>query len=202
MRNILRRAILLTLKLLALAAVAALAIIQIPEMRYDLGPKTPKAIESPEELAEAGITRATFVRLAGEGDFDAAHVYERYGLAYTYFLLKPYGRSVVVRSYEPVTEDWRTIRQFVGKLKSFDKQPFSYRVRENFRQQHGVEIPDDAYFLALYDVPKPDGWQIGALIFCGLLAVAMTYLFFFFRRRKPAGQDQPSGSEEQARKAD
>lgn len=189
------RGALLILKLLCLALPAGMAAIQVRELRYDYGSKTPVPIESPEELHAADIGHATFVRLAGKGDFDHAFIMHRYGISYTYFLLEPYGRTVVVRTYQPVDDNWRDIRQFVGKLRPFDQQPFSYRVRESFAKQYGVDIPADAYFLALYDVPKPDGWQIAAVVFSTVLFLAMLY-FFFLRRKKvstPVNPAAPSG---------
>ena len=39
----------------------------------------------------------------------------------------------------------------------------------------------NAFFIALDDVPKVSGWQVGATIFASLLWIAMFFLFFFFK---------------------
>ena len=157
------------LKILALAFVAAMLIIQIPELRYDFGPKQPVEIDGEAGLPPGSFDRATFVSLPGVPDFDRAFIYRRYGLEYTYFLIQPYGIRLVARTYEKVDDDWKTITQFVGKIRPFARQPFSYRIRDIYRERFDVEIPRDAYFLALYDVPQPSGWQIGAVIFAAIL---------------------------------
>ena len=175
---------LLVLKLLALLFVAVMVVIQVPELLYDLGPKQPVEIAGPEGLGPGRFSKATFVSVSGSPNFDRAFVYRRYGLSYTYFLVEPYGIRLVVRTYEKVEDDWKDITQFVGKLRPFSRQPFSYRIRSIYRERFKEEIPRDAYFLALYDVPKPSGWQIGALIFAGILFAAMVYLFFFFRWKR------------------
>jgi len=172
------------LKVLALAFVAFMLIVQIPELRYDFGPRQPVDIGGDGELAPGRFARATFVSLQGTPDFDRAFIYRRYGLEYTYFLIQPYGVRLVARTYEKVDDDWKTITQFVGKIRPFARQPFSYRIRDIYRERFDVEIPRDAYFLALYDVPQPSGWQIGAVIFAAILWGVMFYMFFFFRWRR------------------
>jgi hypothetical protein len=172
------------LKILALSFVAFMLIIQIPELRYDFGPKEPVEIGQDGELPPGRFAQATFISLQGTADFDQAFIYRRYGLEYTYFLIQPYGIRLVARTYEKVDDDWKTITQFVGKIRPFARQPFSYRIRDIYRERFDVEIPPDAYFLALYDVPQPSGWQIGAVIFAGILWGVMFYMFFFFRRRR------------------
>lgn len=176
---------LLVLKLLALLFVGLMIVIQIPELIYDFGPKEPAEIAGPDALSPGRFTKATFASLAGKPNFDRAFVYRRYGLTYTYFLVEPYGERLVVRTYEKVEDSWKDITQFVGKLRPFNRQPFSYRIRNIYRERFEAEIPPDAYFLALYDVPKPSGWQIGAVIFAGILFAAMIYLFFVFRWKRP-----------------
>ena len=172
------------LKLFALVFVASMILIQIPELGYDFGPKEPVEISGPEELTPSRFSRATFVSLSGTPNFDRAFIYRRYGLSYTYFQIESYGTRLVVRTYEEVDDDWETITQFVGKLRPFGRQPFSYRIRDIYLDRFQEEIPQDAYFLALYDVPKTSGWQIGAVALAAVMWVVMFYMFFFFRRKK------------------
>jgi hypothetical protein len=173
----------MAVKLFALAFVAAMILIQIPELGYDFGPKEPVEIAGPEGLEPGRFNRATFVSLTGTPNFDRAFIYRRYGLSYTYFLIEPYGLGLVARTYEEVDDTWKTISQFVGKLRPFDRQPFSYRIRDIFEERFQEEIPQSAYFLAIYDVPKPSGWQVGAVALAGALWGLMFYMFFFFRRK-------------------
>ncbi len=173
---------LLLLKLFALAFVGMMAVMQIPELRYDYGAVTPVAIESPEELQRLAPRKATFVAVTGRPDFERAFVYKRYGLAYTYFTAKPYGPLLVVRTHEAVDDNWKEIGTLVGRLRPFEDQPFSYRIRDIYRDQVGLEVPAEAYFLALHDVPRPSGWQIGAVAIAGTAWLAMLYGFFLHRR--------------------
>ncbi len=170
-------------KLIVLAVVALLGYLQVPELRYDLGPKTPKVISGLDELQAQPLGRPTFATVVGEGDYDKAFVYKTHGLAYTYYLLKPYGEKLVVRTYEKVTEEWRKIVRAVGRLRGFHRLPFSRTVRAAFKSQFDVDIPADAYFLARDDVPKLSAWQVSAEIFVIVVWVLLLY-FFFLRRRK------------------
>ena len=47
-----------------------------------------------------------------------------------------------------------------------------------------VPVGEDAFFLALDDVPRLSGWQVGALIFASLLWIVMFYMFYFYKWRK------------------
>jgi hypothetical protein len=187
------------LKFLALAYIALMLFIQIPELKYDFGPDVPVEISGPQDLTRERFPRATFVSIAGAADFDKAYIYPRYGLNYTYFIIEPYGRRLVARTYERVTDEWKSYDRFVGKLRPFHRQPFSYRIRQIYRDRFQTEIPRDAFFLALYDVPKPSAWQIGAVILAGVLGIALIYLFFFFKRFRRGralshkNQEHPSG---------
>jgi hypothetical protein len=178
-----RLLLLLTLKLAVLFLVAVMAFIQVPELRYDLGGTTPVVIASPDELDDRQFRQPDFVSVVGRADFSQAFTYQRYGLTFTYFTLKPYGMKIVVRTHERVTDEWPLLDRFLGKLRPFGEQPFSYRIEEIFREKNQAEIPPDAYFLALDDVPAVSGWQLGALIFSALLWAVLLYLFFFYRGR-------------------
>ncbi|MBM4033323.1 MAG: hypothetical protein FJ291_16290 [Planctomycetes bacterium] len=182
------RIILTCLKALCLGFVGWLLLVQIPELCYDFGPKTPVMIESPADLAPERLRSTTLVSIAATPNFDKAFIYRRYGLSHTYFTLDPYGLRIVVRTYDKVTDEWRGLTRFVGKLRPFARQPFSYHVRKILKDRHAVEVPPDAFFLALYDIPKPSGWQIGAVIFASVLWLVMLYLFFIrpWRRRARA----------------
>ncbi len=176
---------LLLLKLSALLFVGAMILVQIPELRYDLGPGEPVPVAGPDELSLGRFPRATFVSVAGKADFERAFVYRRYGLSYTFFNLHPYGLRLVVRTYDPVTEQWRDLERFLGKLRPFRRQPFHYHIRDIYRDRFKAEIPEDAFFLALYDVPGLNGWQVGAVAFASLLWLGMAYAFFGRRGSSP-----------------
>lgn len=169
------------LKIVALLFVTFMVAVQIPELLYDFGPKEPVEIKGPHDLDTQRFKRATFVTLPGKPDFDHAFIYRRYGLDYTYFTIVPYGTRLVARTYEKVSDDWKLYEQFVGKLRPFNRQPFSYRIRQLYKDRFQLDIPEDAFFLALYDVPKPGGWQIGALILACLMWAVMFYFFFIFK---------------------
>lgn len=179
----LRFLLILALKLAVLFLVAVMAFIQVPELRYDLGRTTPLVIASPDDLDHRQFRQPAFVAVLGRADFSQAFTYQRYGLTFTYFTLKPYGIKIVVRTHERVTEEWPLLDRFLGKLRPFSEQPFSYRIEEIFREKNQVQIPPDAYFLALDDVPEVSGWQLGALIFSAVLWGVLLYLFFFYRGR-------------------
>lgn len=173
--------LLLIIKLAVLFFVGFMAIIQIPELLYDLSEKTPVAITVPEDLARQRFSRPTFVAVHGRANFGQAFTYQRYGLTFTYFTLKPYGLNIVARTHDRVTDEWTRLDRFLGKLRPFAEQPFSYRIAEIFQEQAGVTIPSRAYFLALDDVPAVSGWQLGALVFSSVLWGGLLYLFFLYR---------------------
>jgi hypothetical protein len=168
-------------KLAVLCLVATMAVLQLPELRYDLSEQTPVAVLSPQDLTRNQFTQPTFVAVHGRAHFGIAFTYRRYGLTFTYFTLKPYGLDIVVRTHDRVTDEWTRLDRFLGKLRPFAEQPFSYRIEEIFQEQGGVAIPAGAYFLALDDVPAISGWQIGAFFFSVLLWCALFFLFFFYR---------------------
>jgi hypothetical protein len=179
------------LKIFCLVFVSGMILVQIPELLYDLGPAVPMKIADPGELSSKNPRKATFVAVTGKPDFEKAFVYNRYGLSYTYFNLKPYGLRLVVRTYERVTDEWRQLDRFIGKLRPFRRQPFHYRIRDIYKDKFQVLVPEDAFFLALDDVPRLNGWQVGAFVFACLLWAVMFYLFYFYRWRKehrPKGQ--------------
>jgi hypothetical protein len=177
------------LKCFLLLFVGSMILIQIPELRYDFGPKQPIEISGPEDLTPDSINRTTFASVAGTPNFDRAFIYQRYGLNYTYFIIEPYGISLVARTYEKVTDDWKNLNRFLGKIIPFNKQPFSYRIREIYWEKFQEEVPKEAFFLALYDAPKPSGWQIGALTFASLLWLVLFYVFFLYKRRRISFHD-------------
>ncbi len=183
---LLRRGFWLTiLKLAALAFIGAMGLVLIPELRYDLGPKTPIVIPSLEQLEKLGQAGPTFVAVEGRGDFEKAIIHKTYGVAFAYFLVKPYGRRLVVRTHERIEEeDWKRLDRFVGKLKTFRQMPFRRTIRAGFRDEFDVEIPSGAFFLARDDAPHVSGWQIFALIFVAVLWSVLFYIFLVFPLRK------------------
>ena len=172
------------LKILVLVLVAGMLYVLWPEMIYNLGPKTPLLIENPAQLDENKITSSTFVSIAGKPDFSMGFIYKRYGLSHTYFNMEPYGLKLVVRTYDAVDDDWKQLKRVVGRLRPFSQQPFSYHIRDIYRDRFKVEIPRDAYFLALDNVPKLTGWLIAAFSFASLMWLVMFYFFFFYQRKK------------------
>jgi len=186
---LLRRSFWLTcLKVLCLGFVAAMLAVQIPNWLYDLGPAKPLAIDSPEELERLGLRRSTFAAVEGRPDFERAFSYRRYGLTYTYFNLEPFGMKIVVRTHRPVNEDWKELNRFLGRLRPFGAQPFSYRIRAIYADKFRVEVPEGAFFLALDEVPRLTGWKIGAAVFGLVLGLVLVYLFFFWGRRGERGR--------------
>ena len=89
------------------------------------------------------------------------------------------GMNIVVRTYEPVTDEWKNIKTFLGKLRHFKKQPFHYKIIDKYKDKFNIDVPEDAFFMALHDVPKVSGWQVGAVIFASVLWLVMFYMFYF-----------------------
>jgi hypothetical protein len=168
------------LRIAALLFVGGMIYVQIPELTYDFGAKVPKVISDPAELIADNFPKTTFISLKGRPDFDKAFVYKRYGLSYTYFNIKPYGMQLVVRTYEEVTDEWENINMFLGKLRPFNRQPFHYKIKDIYQEKFNTEVPENAFFLALDDVPKISGWQVGAIIFASLLWIVMFYMFYLY----------------------
>lgn len=169
------------LKIGFLLFVGAMVVVQIPEVRYDLGPKEPVVLKGLDGLDDAHITKSTFVVVEGKPDFTNAFIYKRYGLSYSYFNIQPYGMHLVVRTYDKITDEWQALNRFVGKLRPFRRQPFHYRIRDIYDEKFQVKVPEEAYFLALDDVPRISIWQIGALCFASILWLCLFYFFFLFK---------------------
>jgi len=165
-------------KILLLLFVAFMAWMQVPELFYDLGSKIPIQIDDPGQLAQLKASGATFASVKGTPDFTNAFVYKRYGLDHHYFTVEPYGMKMVVRTYDEITDEWRQISRFVGRLRPFDEQPFSRYISAIYMERFGVTVPGDAWFLALDDVPKPSGWQIGGLGLAAVIWLILLWLFF------------------------
>ena len=193
------------LKLVPLLFIGGMIKLQIPELRYDLGRQAPIVLSAADDLVPERFPRATFVSIAGTPDFEKAFVYRRYGLSYTYFHVEPYGMRLVVRTWDAVTDEWKELDRFLGKLRPFSRQPFSYRIREIHRDKFGIDLPSDAFFLALDDVPRLSGWQLGAALLASVMWLVMFYSFFVHRwwRGKPVnGQGRGPEAGEQASLAD
>lgn len=172
------RAILTFLKIACLLIVAFLALMQVPELIYDFGSKTPVEIDGPADLTRGKVSGTVFVSVRGTPDFENAFVYRRYGLDHRYFTVDPYGMSLVVRTYDEITDEWRQINRFVGRLRPFDDQPFSGYIAAIYLERFGIKVPEDAWFLALDDVPMLSGWQIGGLLLAAVIWMIMFWLFF------------------------
>jgi len=170
------------LKLFLLLVVAMMVKFQIPELRYDFGTKEPVILSSPNDLSENYFDKTTFVSIHGKPDFSKAATFSMHGVIFTYFLLENYNTKLVVRTSEPVNEDWEQIELHLGRLRAYHRMPFSRSVRNGFNQNFDVNIPDNAFFLARDDVPKPNGWNIGATIFAGVLWCILFYFFFLHKR--------------------
>ena len=170
------------IKLFLLLVVAMMVKFQMPELRYDFGTKEPVVIVSPNELTEKYLDKTTFVSIQGKPDFSKAATFSMHGVTFTYFLLENYNTKLVVRTSEPVNEDWDQIKSHLGRLRVYHRMPFSRSVRTGFSQKFDVNIPDNAFFLARDDAPKPNGWNIGAMIFAGILWFILFYFFFLHKR--------------------
>ena len=154
---------------------------QLPELRYDFGPKEPVMIDSPEQLADALTGRQIFASVKGTINFDRAATFSKHGVRYTYFMLNEYDTALVVRTYETINEDWAGLDRHLGRFRKYRRMPFSRSVRAGFHKNFDITIPDSAFFLGRDDVPKPSGWSVGAAIFAVTLWCILVY-FFFVRR--------------------
>lgn len=154
---------------------------QIPELRYDFGPKEPVMIESPDQLAGALTGRQVFASVKGTINFNRAATFSKHGVRYTYFMLNEYDTALVVRTYETIDESWAEMDRHLGRLRKYRRMPFSRSVRAGFHKNFDVTIPEKAFFLGRDDVPKLSGWSIGATIFAVVLWCILVY-FFFVRR--------------------
>ena len=172
------------LRVFMLLFVGGMVYVQIPELTYDFGSKVPQPITGADELTPQKFSKTTFVSIKGEPDFENAFVYKRYGLSYTYFNIKPYGINLVVRTYEPVTDEWNNLRMFLGKLRPFNHQPFHYKIRDIYKEKFDKDVPENSFFLGLDDVPKVSGWQVGSVIFAFVLWLVMFYMFYFYKWKK------------------
>ena len=100
----------------------------------------------------------------------------------------------MVRTYEPVTDEWKDLNRFLGKLRPFNHQPFHYKIRDIYKEKFDIKVPDNAFFLGLDDVPKISGWQVGAVTFAFVLWLVMFYMFYFFKWEKPSLNDTGESS--------
>lgn len=178
---LLGRVFLTILKLFLMLVVTAMIAFQVPELRYDLGSDEPVLVTSAENLSLERFGQPTFASVRGRADLRKAATFAKHGVRFTYFLLEEYGPKLVVRTAEPVDEEWSQIERHVGRLRPYDRMPFSRSVRAGFREHFEVEIPADAFFLARDDVPRPNGWSIGAVVFAGVLWCVLAYFFFVHR---------------------
>ena len=169
-------------KLLAMLFPMVLALVQIPELKYDMNRNAPIAITSLAELNGESVGRGAFAAVAGSGDFDRAFIYQSHGVSYTYFLVKPYGSKLVVRTHRKVTDDWKNLDKFVGKLKRYRRMPFSRPVMGIFKQNYDIDIPAGTLCLLHEDVPAVSGWSVAAMVFSVTLWLVMGYVFFVWRR--------------------
>jgi hypothetical protein len=172
------RVFLTLLKIFLLLVVAAMVRFQIPELSYDFGTREPVSIESKDELSLERFPRSTFASVQGKADFTKAATFSKHSVRYTYFLLEEYGVKLVVRTPEVLSEEWTQIDFHVGRLRPYNRMPFSRSVRAGFRELFDLGIPEDAFFLARDDVPKPNGWSIGAISFASILWFVLVYFFF------------------------
>ena len=183
------------LKIFLLVFVASMVAMQFPELRYDSGSKEPVQIQRPGDLSPDRLPPKVFASIEGRPDFSKAFIQQKYGLTYTYFAVQPYGLKLVVRTFDTVDEDWKQMDRLVGKLAPFDDQPFSYRISEIYETEFQETIPENAYFLGLYDVPKIDGFQLGAVIFASVMWIVMFLMFFVFKLKIPGPRsNSPQGS--------
>ena len=170
------------LKVFLLLVVTAMVRFQMPELRYDLGQKEPVHIKSADELSAERFPKATFVAIHGKADLTKAATFAKHGVQYTYLLLEEYGPKLMVRTAEPVNEDWAQIDVHMGRLRPYWRMAFDRSVRAGFKTHFDVDIADDAFFLGRDDVPRLSGWNLGAVIFAGTLWCILFYFFFVHGR--------------------
>ena len=176
------RIVLTCIKLFLMIVVTTYFKFLIPELRYDFGPKEPVKIESLEQLVAARSPRDVFASVRGKPDFTRAASFSKHGVRYTYFLLEEYGPKLVVRTPEQVCEEWTDIEFHLGRLRPYKRMPFDRSVRAGFRTHYDIGIPEDAFFLGRDDVPRSNGWSVGALIFASILWCVLFYFFFVHGR--------------------
>jgi hypothetical protein len=168
-------------KLFLLLLVTMMVRFQLPELRYDFGPHRPVEVKGVDDLSLERFRQPTFAAISGKPDLTKAAVYASHGVPFTYFLLEGYGSKIVVRTPELVQKKWADVDSHLGRLRPYRRMPFSRSVRSGFHQLFGMSIPEDAFFLARDDVPRPSGWNIGAIVYAGVLWCVLAY-FFFLRR--------------------
>ena len=187
-----KRFLITVAKLLGLAFPVVLGAVQIPELAYDLGPKSPAKITNVADLRTHADARSTFAEVTGHGDFDKAFIYKTHGQSYAYFPVKTYDGMLIVRSYEKPGKDddaaWKRIDHWVGRLQPIKRMAFRRTISAVFRERFKVDIPADAFYLARDDTPALSGWQIAALIYAVLLFAALLYFFFIRPARKKIEQ--------------
>jgi hypothetical protein len=176
-----RRLPLTVLKLFLLAVVTMMIRVQIPELRYDFGSHEPAEVASTDDLSLERFPQPAVASVEGTPDLTKAARYATHGVPFSYFLLEGYGPKLVVRTPEKIDRDWTDINIHIGRLRPYHRMPFSRSVRAGFQQLFDVRIPEDAFFLARDDVPRPSGWTLGAVIFASVLWCVLAY-FFFLRR--------------------
>jgi hypothetical protein len=164
--------------------VTAMILFQIPELRYDLSSGEPVSVSSPNDLSPQRFPQSTFAAVQGTPNLDRAATLAMHGVPFTYFLLEDYGPKLVVRTSEQIDEDWTQIDRHLGRLRPYERMPFSRSIRAGFRRNFDVGIPADAMFLGRDDVPRLSGWSVGAVIFAGVLWCVLTYFFFIHRAIK------------------
>ncbi len=191
------RVFLTFLKVFLLLVVTAMIRFQIPELRYDLGSKTPIQVASPNDLSVERFASSTFAAVHGKPDLTKAATFAMHGVPFTYFLLEGYGPKLVVRTPEEVSEEWNQIDKHLGRLRPYHRMPFSRSVRAGFKTHFGMEIPEDALFLGRDDVPRLSGWSVGAVIFAGTLWCVLAYVFFL-RGLLDKGKPGPSQASQTA----
>jgi hypothetical protein len=179
------RILLTIVKVFLIVVVTAMIRFQIPELRYDLGPREPVSIVSPNDLSPERFAQSTFASVRGRPDLTKAAKFAMHGVPFTYFLLEEYGTKLVVRAPEEIDEQWVQIDRHLGRLRPYRRMPFSRSVRAGFRKHFDIGIPANAMFLARDDVPRPSGWSIGAVIFASVLWCVLVYFFFIHRRLFP-----------------
>jgi hypothetical protein len=188
---IIARIALALVKMLIMAVATLMIIVQIPELRYDLASGEPVQITAADQLSPARYAGPTLAVVHGTPDFERAAIFAKHGVQFTYFLLEEYGTALVVRAPEPLTEEWKQIDRHVGRLRTYARMPFRRSIRAGFRSNFGVELPEDALFLARDDVPRLSGWAIGAAVFSTALWCILFYCLFIWhgtriaRRRPP-----------------
>lgn len=184
------------LKFVALLAVVAAILYQLPELRYDLASRQPVRVSTPADLKSQRFGNSTYVTIHGRADLGKLVTLPS-ARATVFFPLQEYGGAVLVRTDEKADEDWKQYDRWPGRLQPLLEAGEHERVRELLRQQHGLAVPDDAYVLVWGDHPATQGGQLASM---ALSVVALALVLYWIVKKKKRTTTAPAPAERNAEK--